>query len=98
MVGEEINEKTSDIQARLSMARTRGENGKECQAEHAKLHLDSARKLWGIYFIGPEDKDFKETIKNARKKLETPMVPAMPCKLSKNNKNCGNGENPIKVT
>ena len=54
------------------------------------LHLDNARKLRGIYFIDPEDKEFKETIKKARKKLETPMAPAMPCKISKNNKNCGN--------
>ena len=41
----------------------------------------------GIYFIDPEDKEFKETIKNARKKLETPIAPAMPCKISKNNQN-----------
>ena len=54
------------------------------------LHLNNARKLRGIYFIDPEDKEFKETIKKARKKLETPMAPAMPCKISKNNKNCGN--------
>ena len=58
---------------------------------HEKLHLDIARKLRGIYFIDPEDKEFKETIKNARKKLETPVAPAMPCKISKNNQNCGNG-------
>ena len=32
-------------------------------------------ELRGIYFIDPEDKEFKETIKNARKKLETPMAP-----------------------
>ena len=32
-VVREINEKTADIQARSSMARTLGENGKECQAE-----------------------------------------------------------------
>ena len=36
-----------------------------------KLHLENARKLRGTYFIDPEDKEFKETIKNARKKLET---------------------------
>ena len=36
---------------------------------HEKLHLDNARKLRGIYFIDPEDKEFKETIKNARKKI-----------------------------
>ena len=29
----EINQKTADIQARSFMARTLGENGKECQAE-----------------------------------------------------------------
>ena len=55
---------------------------------HEKLHLDNARKLRGIYFIDPEDKAFKETMKNARKKLKTPMAPAMPCKVIKNNKNC----------
>ena len=49
-----------------------------------KLHLENARKLRGIYFIDPEDKEFEETIKNARKKLETSVAPAMPCKTSKN--------------
>ena len=34
------------------------------------------------------DKEFKETIKNARKKLETSVAPAMPCKIMKN---CGSG-------
>ena len=58
---------------------------------HEKLHLENARKLRGIYFIDPEHKEFKETIKNARKKLETSMAPAMPCKIIKNNKNCGGG-------
>ena len=33
------------------------------------------------------NKEFKETIKNARKKLETSVAPAMPCKIMK--KNCG---------
>ena len=49
-----------------------------------KLHLDNARKLRGIYFIDPEDKEFKETIKNTRKKLETSVALAMPCKIMKN--------------
>ena len=53
-----------------------------------KIHLDNARKLRGICFIDPEDKEFKETIKNARKKLETSVAPAMPCKIMKN---CGSG-------
>ena len=46
---------------------------------HEKLRLENARKLRGIYFIDPEDKEFKETIKNARKKLETSVVLAMLC-------------------
>ena len=41
-----------------------------------KPKLDNARRLRGIYFFDPEDKEFKETIKNARKKLETPVAPA----------------------
>ena len=51
-----------------------------------KLHLENARKLRGIYFIDPEDTEFKETIKKAGKKLETSVAPAMPCKITKN---CG---------
>ena len=48
-----------------------------------KLHLENARKLRGIYFIDTEDAEFKETIKNARKKLETSVTPAMPYKIVK---------------
>ena len=54
-----------------------------------KPKFDSARRLRGIYYIDPEDKEFKETIQNACKKLETPMAPAMPCKTSKT---CKHGE------
>ena len=60
-----------------------------------KLNLENARKLRGIYFINPQDKEFKETIKNARKKLETSVALAMPCKIMKN---CGSGgSNKIKT-
>ena len=60
-----------------------------------KIHLENARKLRGIYFINPEDKEFKETIKNARKKLEASVAPAMPCKIMEN---CGSGgSNKIKT-
>ena len=48
-----------------------------------KLHLENARKLRGIYFIDPEDTEFKETVMNARKKLETSVAPAMHCKIMK---------------
>ena len=60
-----------------------------------KLHLANVRKLRGIYFIDPEDTEFKETIKNAREKLETSVDPAMPCNIMKN---CGSGaSNKIKT-
>ena len=42
--------------------------------------LDNARRLRGIYFIDPDGQDYKETLKNARRKLERPMDAAMPCK------------------
>ena len=51
---------------------------------HEKLHLENARKLRGIYFSDPKDKEFKESIKNARKKLETSVALPMPCKIMKN--------------
>ena len=54
-----------------------------------KIHLESARKLRGIYFIDLEDTEFKETIQNARKKLETSVAPAMLCIIME--KNCGSG-------
>ena len=82
--------KAVNIQTRLFMARTLDEIGKNAQLKerqkwsHEKSKLDNARKLRGIYFTDPEDKEFKETIKNARKKLETPVAPAMPCKTRKN--------------
>ena len=63
---------------------------------HEQLHLDNARKLRGIYFIDPEDKEVEETIKNARKKWETSIAPAVPCKIVK--KNYGSGaSNKIKT-
>ena len=54
-----------------------------------KPKLDNARRLRGIYLIDLEEKEFKETMKNARKKLETPIALAMLCKTSKK---CKNGE------
>ena len=82
MVRGEINEETAYIQARSSMARTLEINGK---ARTLKTHENCEG----------EDTEFKETIKNARKKLETSVAPAMPCKIMKN---CGSGaSNKIKT-
>ena len=47
-----------------------------------KPKLDNARPLRGIFFIEPDDEEFKHTMKNARRKLEIPMPAAMPCKTS----------------
>ena len=46
-----------------------------------KPKVDNARRSRGIYFVGTEDGEHKETIKLARKKLEVPMEAAVPCKL-----------------
>ena len=42
---------------------------------------DNARQLRGIFFIEPNDEEFKLTMKAARGKLEVPMPAAMPCKI-----------------
>ena len=41
-----------------------------------KPKLDNARRLRGIYFIAPEDEEFKDITKKARRKLEIPMPAA----------------------
>ena len=51
--------------------------------KNEKPKLDNARRLRGIYFIDPDDQDCKETVKNARRKLERPMAATMPCKKKK---------------
>ena len=48
-----------------------------------KFHLENARKLREIYFIDPQDTEFKKTIKNACEKLETSVALAMPCQNMK---------------
>ena len=47
--------------------------------EKPKLH--NARQLRGIFFIEPNDEEFKLTMKAARRKLKVPMPAAMPCKI-----------------
>ena len=51
-----------------------------------KPKLDNARILRGIYFIDPEDKEFKETIEMLQRNWK-PMAPSMPCKTCKKSKN-----------
>ena len=93
VVRGESDKKALNIQARSFMSRTLYEIEKNAKLSEKqkwsveKSNLDNARKVRGIYFIDTEDKDFKETFKNARKKSETPMAPAMLCKTCKRNKN-----------
>ena len=47
-----------------------------------KPKLDNVWKLRGLYFVDPEDTEFKETLKNARK-LEIPIEAVVPCKIRK---------------
>ena len=49
-----------------------------------KLHLENAGRLRVICLL--RTREFKETIRNARKKLETPMAPAVPCKTCRKSK------------
>ena len=46
-----------------------------------KPKLDNARQLRGLFFIEPNDEEFKLTMKAARRKLEVPMPAALPCKI-----------------
>ena len=65
MVRGETDKNAANIQARLLMARTLDDIGKNAKLKerqkwsHEKSQLDNARKLRGIYFIDPEDTEFK---------------------------------------
>ena len=50
-----------------------------------KPKLDNARQLRGIFFIEPNDKEFKLTMKAARRKLDVPIPAAMSCKIPTKN-------------
>ena len=61
-----------------------------------KTNLDHARSFRGIYFIDPKDEDFKDIMKNARRKLDITMPAAMPCRtpiMKSNRETCSNVEN-----
>ena len=80
VVRVETDKTAGNTQARSLMARTLDPNGRNAKLKERHEWPEDYEEF---IFIDPEDKEFKETIKNARKKLETPMAPAMPCKTSK---------------
>ena len=80
----------NDLQTRHFVGRDleryvwRVENCKEKQKWAVeKPKLDNARKLCGIYCSGSDDEEFKDIMKNARRKLEVQMPAAMPCKTQR---------------
>ena len=51
-----------------------------------KPKLENARNLRGIYYIDPNDEENNHVMKNARKKLKTPMADSMPCRRSESSR------------
>ena len=82
------DKEANDIQARLPVARNTKrhvrsvETKREAKWAIEKPKLDTAEKLRGIHFIDPAEKESKEAVKNARRKLEVLMPAAMPCKTT----------------
>ena len=86
MVQGETDEETNDPKTRKHMSDASKRKAKQKWIIE-KPKLDNARRLRGIFFIQPDDEEFKHTMKNARRKLEIPMPAAMSCKTPING--CG---------
>ena len=70
LTGRQLTSRPDHLWPELWIKMGRNAKLKERQKwSHEKPKLDYARRLRGICFIDPEDKEFRETIKNARKKL-----------------------------
>ena len=82
----EIDKNSNDYQTRSCMARSMDEIGEAAQNREKqewakeKPKFETARRLRGMYAIDPDDRDYKETLKHERRKLERPLAPVMPCK------------------
>ena len=85
MVRRETNEETNDLKTRQCMARyveayvCCSEEQSKANVGYRKPKLENARQVRGIFFIEPDDEEFKHIMKSARRKLEIPMPAAMPC-------------------
>ena len=87
MVQEEADEKIKQLRDHIMYGPRYGPKLEKAAQKREKQEratekpkLDNARRLRGIHFIDPEDGEYKETIKNAQRKLEVPMEAAMLCK------------------
>ena len=61
--------------------------GQKCGRICLMQRKKKAKQRWaiekrGIFFMQPNDEEFKLTIKAVRRKLEVPMPAAMPCKIT----------------
>ena len=103
--GGVTDEETNDVKTRQCLVRyveanvwcIKRETKRKWTIEKPKF--DNARKLRGFFFIEPEDEDFKNIMKNVRRKLEIPVLAAMPCKTPINSGGetcCGIGKHRTK--
>ena len=90
MVRGETDKKTNDMKAGLSVARDLEKDMSDASKLKEKQKwaiekpkLDSARRLRGVCFVDPADKDFKDIMKNVRRKEEMLMPAAIICKLQR---------------
>ena len=90
MVREKTDKKKkNDLQARHIVARNL-EKGVRCIETKRGTKVDyretKPRQMPEdyvvLFFVDPEDKEFKDIMKKARRKLEIPMPAAMPCETS----------------
>ena len=84
MVWWETDKKTNDFK---TMWKHRSDESKRKEKQKwviEKPKLDHGRSLRGMYCIDPKDEEFKDIMKNARRKVEIPMPAAMPCKTPMN--------------
>ena len=82
MVWWETDEETYNLSSWQCMARC-VDFFVRCSEKKAKQRwTKNARQLRGIFFIEPNDEEFKLAIRAARRKLEVPMPAAMPCKIT----------------
>ena len=71
VVQREIDKDSNDYQSELCMARSLAAQNREKQEwAKEKPKLDGARKLRGIYFINPDDKEFSEIFTSQKKKTQ----------------------------
>ena len=86
MVRGRTDKKINDLQTRHLVARDLGryvgrvETQRKAKVGYRKTEARQCQTTACIYFIDPESEEFKDIMKNARRKLEVPMPAAMPCK------------------